>query len=153
MQVGSLCNQKIICARKDETVLTAARRMRDQHVGSLVVVEGDGDCRVPIGILTDRDIVVSAVAGLDGDAAPLAKVLVGDIMTSRPVVAVAEDEITEVIRAMRRHRIRRVPIVDAGGCLIGIASYDDIIEHLAEQLGSLAQTVSWQPRTERPHRP
>lgn len=150
MKVGSLCNQKIICARKDETVLTAARRMRDHHVGSLVVIDGEDDHCVPTGILTDRDIVVSVIAR---DVEHLPKLLIGDIMTRKPIIAIADDEVSEVVKTMRRHRIRRLPVVDAEGCLLGIVSFDDIVEHLAEQLGNMAQTVSRQPRAERLNRP
>jgi CBS domain-containing protein len=150
MKIGSLCNQKIICARKDETVLTAARRMRDHHVGSLVIIEGDDDHCVPAGILTDRDIVVGVIAR---DSEHLPQLLVGDIMTRKPVIAVSEDEVSEVVKTMRRYGIRRIPVVDTDGCLLGIASLDDIIEHLAEQLSTLAQTVIRQPRAERQSRP
>jgi CBS domain-containing protein len=150
MKVGSICNQKIICARKDETVLTAARRMRDHHVGSLVVIDGDDDHCVPAGMLTDRDIVVAVIAR---DFEHLPKLLVGDLMTQKPITAVDEDEVSDVVKTMRRHGIRRMPVVDVKGCLQGMVSFDDIIEHLAGQLSSLAATVSRQPRIERQSRP
>ena len=150
MKIADIYHRKVVTARKDETVVEAARRMREQHVGDVIVVDGTGQRRVPIGILTDRDIVVSAVAR---DVEHLSKLLIGDVMTTGISTAVEEDELADVIGTMRRHGLRRLPVVDANGSLQGIIAFDDIMEHLASQLASLAQVVSRQPQLERENRP
>lgn len=150
MKIGDIYHRKVITARKDETIVEAARRMREQHVGDVIVVEGTSHHRAPIGILTDRDIVVSAVAR---DLEHLSKLLVGDVMTTGISTAVEDDELADVITTMRRRGLRRIPVVDTDGNLQGIISFDDVIEHLASQLAGLAQVVTRQPKLEREHRP
>ena len=61
MSVGEICNRQVVVAPKGEMVIDAARRMRTSHVGALIVIENRNGRHIPIGILTDRDIVVSAV--------------------------------------------------------------------------------------------
>lgn len=150
MKIADIYHRKVVTARKDETIVDAARRMREQHVGDVIVIEGPSHHRVPIGILTDRDIVVSAVAR---DLEHLSKLLIGDVMTTGICTAVEEDELAGVIATMRRRGLRRIPVVDAEGNLQGIVSFDDVMEHLASQLASLAQVVSRQPQLERECRP
>lgn len=150
MKIADIYHRKVVTARKDETIIDAARRMREQHVGDVIVIEGVGHRRSPIGILTDRDIVVSAVAR---DVEHLSKLLIGDVMTTGIATAVEEDELADVIATMRRRGLRRIPVVGADGNLQGIIAFDDIMEHLASQLASLAQVVSRQPQLERESRP
>ena len=150
MRVGDLCNREVIFVDKAESVLVAARRMREHHVGDLVVVEGDGDQRAPVGILTDRDLVVSVLAQ---DPQDLPRILVGDMLT-RSVVTVAEDEpTTEVIRLMRVHGVRRLPVVDKAARLVGLIAFDDIVEYLADLLSDLALISTSQRRREEKLRP
>lgn len=137
LDAGELCNRQVVIATPDELILTAARRMRDHRVGCLVVVEGDPGQRRPIGILTDRDIVVYAVA--DGDA--LGERTVRACMNPNLVTARERDGLLEVIRRMRAHGIRRIPVVDAGGLLQGILSADDVLDVLAEEVDDLAAVL------------
>lgn len=150
MKAGILCNPKVFCAHRDESIVTAARRMREHHVGSLIVVDGDDAHQVPSGMLTDRDIVVGVIAH---DHELLPRLLVGDIMSKKPIVATADEEVSDVLKTMRRNAIRRVPVVDASGLLLGILSLDDVMDHLANQLRTMAETVTWQPQRERQSRP
>ncbi|MEH6438059.1 CBS domain-containing protein [Massilia sp. DD77] len=145
MHIGELCtNQTIICAR-DESVQGAALLMRQHHVGDLVVVDAEGDSSVPVGILTDRDIVVSVIApGLDP-----ASILAGDIMSDDLLTASESEDVYELIERMRLRGIRRVPVVDAAGRLSGIVSADDLLEFLAEEMGELSRISSWQQAQER----
>ncbi|MBQ5949362.1 CBS domain-containing protein [Massilia sp. ST3] len=145
MHIGELCtNQTIICAR-DESVQGAALLMRQHHVGDLVVVDAEGDSSVPVGILTDRDIVVSVIApGLDP-----ASILAGDIMSDDLLTANESDDVYELIERMRLRGIRRVPVVDTAGRLSGIVSADDLLEFLAEEMGELSRISSWQQAQER----
>jgi CBS domain-containing protein len=112
--------------------------MRQYHVGDLVVVDGTSGRRVPVGIVTDRDIVISVVAtGLDPKIFTL-----GDLLTREVVVGSADEGIFETIQKMRRYGVRRMPIVDAQGSLVGIVSVDDLIQLLAEEMTELSKLIS-----------
>jgi CBS domain-containing protein len=112
--------------------------MRQHHVGDLVVVDESEDKRMPVGIITDRDIVTSVVAvKLDPTVFSA-----GDLV-SREIVTMREDQgVFDAIRHMRMHGIRRMPVTDQGGALVGIVSIDDLIQLLAEEMGNLAKLIS-----------
>jgi CBS domain-containing protein len=149
MDVNLICNHNVATIGKSLGVGEAARLMREQHVGDLVVVETRGNASVPVGILTDRDIVVGVVAR---QVAPEG-VTVSDAMT-RNVLTVREDASLEfALREMRRHGVRRAPVVRANGDLVGIIAIDDVIQHLAEQLGRLADLIRVEQETEQRARP
>ncbi|HEU4843503.1 MAG TPA: CBS domain-containing protein [Burkholderiaceae bacterium] len=135
MRIGDICTVQTVHCKRDVTVQDAALLMRNHHVGDLVVVEQPNGERVPVGILTDRDIVVSVIAlGLDP-----ASLLVGDVMTGEPMTANEEDDVYETIDRMRFKGIRRLPVVNSLGGLSGIVSIDDLIEFLAQEMGELSR--------------
>jgi CBS domain-containing protein len=137
MNVGEVCSRVVVFAERDMPLVEAARLMREHHVGSLVVVDETGAGRVPVGMVTDRDIVVAAVAkGVDPRT-----VAVGEIMAAEVVVAQETDSEFDVLRTMRRRGVRRLPVVDAAGRLVGLITLDDLLGLLAEELGSLARAV------------
>jgi CBS domain-containing protein len=147
--VNLICNPNVATVAADLDVADAAKLMRDQHVGDLIVTEPRGGQTVPVGILTDRDIVVGVIAKR---VAPNA-VTVGDAMT-RHVLTVREDASLEfALREMRRHGVRRAPVVRANGDLVGIVAIDDVIQHLAVQLGRLADLIRVEQDTEARARP
>jgi CBS domain-containing protein len=133
MAIGDICKHAVIVVEAEHSVRVAAALMRDHHVGTLVVVRNNGTCR-PIGIVTDRDIVIGVVAvGLDPEV-----LTVGDIMGQRFFTAPEDQGVLETVRQMRREGIRRLPIVDRDGALIGIVTLDDLLGLLAGELGELA---------------
>lgn len=133
MAIGDICKRAVIVVEAEHSVRVAAALMRDQHVGTLVVVRNNGTCR-PIGIVTDRDIVIGVVAvGLDPEV-----LTVGDIMGQRFFTAPEDQGVLETVRQMRREGVRRLPIVDRDGALIGIVTLDDLLGLLAGELGELA---------------
>jgi CBS domain-containing protein len=135
MRIGEMCTTQTIVCTREESVQGAAMLMRTHHVGDVVVVEHSNSERVPTGILTDRDIVVSVIAlGLDP-----ASLLVGDIMSDDLLTCSDKDDVYETIERMRMRGIRRVPVVNASGGLIGIVSADDLLGFLAEEMGDLAR--------------
>ena len=137
MSIGELCNRDVAFAMRETTIAAAARLMRHYHVGSLVVVDEKAGRRVPVGIITDRDIVVEVVAtGLDGGT-----ITVGDIMVHEIVTAPESMGVMETIQLMRVKGVRRLPVVDAGGGLAGIVTVDDLLDVLAEELSELARIV------------
>ena len=135
MHVGQICTTETIFCERDETIQGAALLMRRNHVGDLVVIDQPSGERVPVGILTDRDIVISVIAlGLDP-----ASLLVGDVMSDDLLTCSEADDVYETIERMRQRAIRRVPVVNAAGGLTGIVSVDDLLEFLAEEMGELAR--------------
>jgi CBS domain-containing protein len=146
MNIGELCTVETIYCKRDETVQGAALLMRKHHVGDLVVVEEtDGLVRVPIGIVTDRDIVVSVIAlGLDPGSLQVGDIMVDDLLTVNE-----DDDVYETIERMRYRGIRRVPVVNATGSLIGIVSVDDLLEFLAEEMGELSRISAHQQAQEK----
>ena len=135
MHVGQICTTETIFCERDETIQGAALLMRSNHVGDLVVIDQPDGERVPVGILTDRDIVVSVIAlGLDP-----ASLLVGDVLSDDLLTCSEADDVYETIERMRQRAIRRVPVVNAAGGLTGIVSVDDLLEFLAEEMGELAR--------------
>jgi CBS domain-containing protein len=117
----------------DASCKEAAQLMRDLGVGCVVVAEG----RRPVGLVTDRDVVVRVVAaGRDAG-----KVTLRDVMAGEPIFLGRERGLAQVIETMRDQGVRRLPVVDAEGMLEGILTLDDLLVLLADQLGGLAETV------------
>lgn len=150
MKLGELCNRSVVIADREESVRDAARRMRDHHMGCLVVVERSGDIVRPIAMVTDRDLVVSVLAD---EREHLRELSLKDVM-SRPLLAAREDEeLYDVVQRMRARGVRRVPVTDAEGRLQGIFTLDDILELVSEQLEGLVGIVQREQRRERDTRP
>ena len=151
MTVGKICQRKVVTVLRSDEVATAAQLMRAKHIGYVVVVDPGAadDLPRPIGVLTDRDIVVTVVAR-ETDA----KVLrVGEIMTSKPVTVRETDTVDTALREMRRVGVRRLPVVGQRGELTGILSLDDVLDALAAQLQSIAGSLHKERATEGALRP
>jgi CBS domain-containing protein len=118
--------------------------MRKHHVGDLVVVEERGGLKQPVGIVTDRDIVVEVVAaGVNPDA-----LKVGDIMGPEVATVRETEGLFEALRYMRDKGVRRMPVVDREGGLVGILTLDDLLSLLAEEMTELAKLVSHERQRE-----
>ncbi len=148
MSVGEICNREVVIVRAGESVPEAARLMREYHVGDLVVVSEERGRRVPVGILSDRDLVVEMVAKY----LPYAAVTVGDLMSTGLVTAQEADSAFDTIKRMREHGVRRLPVLDEGNALVGILAVDDLIDLVAEQLDDLVALVGNELRHERERR-
>ncbi len=144
MTVGDLCTRIVITAESHETVVDAARRMRDRHVGTLVIVTNSD--RKPIGLVTDRDLVVSALAQSPDKIDSLE---VGDVMSRDLVTALPTESVEDALNRMRRHGVRRLPVVSSEGLLEGLIAFDDIVEQLSEGLAALAGLVMSEQKHER----
>lgn len=145
MRIADICTIQTVHCKRDMSVQQAALLMRNHHVGDLVVVEQPNGEQVPVGIITDRDIVVSVIA-LELDPASL---LVGDIMSEQLLKATEDDDVYETIERMRFKSIRRLPVVNSLGALSGIVSVDDLLEFLAEEMGQLSRISAGQAAHER----
>jgi len=145
MSIGEFCNRDVVVVAKDATVQEAARLMRQYHVGDLVVIREREGTREPVGLITDRDIVIEVL----GEEVDINTVLVGDIMSHKLLTAREADGIWETLQRMRIAGVRRVPVVDAHGALQGIVTMDDMIELLADELSQLAKLVTREQAVER----
>jgi len=136
MPIGEICNREVVVIRKEDSVLDAAKLMRDFHVGDVVVVEDRDNQVIPVGVLTDRDIVVELIA----KDVPLDTVSVEDVMSS-DLLSVSENRgIWDAIQCMRGKGVRRIVVVDDDkGCLVGVLSIDDLLELLSGELSDLAK--------------
>jgi CBS domain-containing protein len=149
MTVGDICNRNVVVVPKGEMIVDAAKRMRTAHVGDLIVVEIRDGRHVPVGIVTDRDIVIAAVAG---DPEHINYLLVSEVMTPDLVTATEQDSIEAALKKMHEHGIRRLPIVDKTGALVGILTLDDVLRYLTAQYSELVALVAREQQRERQYR-
>ena len=146
MTVGEFCNRQVVFARRQENIAEAARRMRDFHVGTLVVIDDQDGPRLPVGVLTDRDLVVRVLAQ-DGPAA--GATAIGDVMTSKLVTAQEGDDLVDALKKMRSFGVRRLPVVNERGGLEGILAFDDLVEFVADELSDLSSLLAPEQKRER----
>lgn len=144
MPVGELCIRQVVVTARKTSVLEAAKLMRQHHVGDVVVTDEISGHRVPVGIVTDRDIVLEVLAQ-ELDATSLT---VGDIMTGDLITVRENDGVFQTIQLMRAKGARRAPVVDGQGVLVGIVSADDFVELLAEELNQLAKLIAREQKLE-----
>ena len=144
MTIATICNREVITVQRDATVLHAAMLMRQYHVGDVVMIENRKNKTVPIGIVTDRDIVVELVATeLDCNV-----ITVGDIVISKLTVIKESAGVFEAIQLMASKGIRRLPVVDDEGGLVGIITLDDLLLLLSKELAALLKLVALEEKNE-----
>lgn len=148
MTIGEFCNREVVIVGPEASVCEAARLMREFHVGDLVVVEESGGVRRPVGIVTDRDIVVEVVA----DDVACESVTVGDVMASDLLTADEGDALLDTLHRMRERGVRRLPVLGERGTLVGILAVDDLVDLLAEQLADIVALVGREVHRERARR-
>ncbi len=149
LTAGDICKRQVTVAYKHTSLVAAAQLMREDHVGSLVVVDDENGSRQVRGLITDRDIVVAVVAtGLDPEALRLE-----DIMSVGLVTALETDSLLDLSRAMREGGVRRVPVVGARDELMGLVTMDDVFKILAQEMNLLAGAFSTEIKHEREQRP
>lgn len=126
------------CADASDTLVQAAKKLRDLGVGALPICGEDGKLA---GMLTDRDIVVRCIAE---DRDPNTTTA-GDLAEGRPVTIGADDSIEETLRTMSQHAVRRLPVID-GHDLVGIVSQADVAKNVPEEsVGQLVEAISGAP--------
>jgi CBS domain-containing protein len=145
MPISECCKLDVVCCDPELSLPDTAALMRKHHVGDVIVVEAQAGARVPIGIVTDRDIVIETMA-LQLDATLFTA---GDIMNS-PLVTVRENTgFVDTLRLMRSHGVRRMPVVTEAGTLYGMVTADDIVRTLALELSLITEAMSGQMSHER----
>lgn len=128
-----LAQRNVVTTAADTTLVQCAQLMRNEHVGSVVVIAQDK----PLGIVTDRDIVIEAVA-VQLDPSTLTA---GDVMSQPLATVLEDDDLFDALARMREHGVRRLPVVNADGRLTGLLAVDNVLEVLAEQLDSVVRVV------------
>jgi CBS domain-containing protein len=149
LTAGDLCTRITVTASRSMALNEAARLMREHHVGSVVVVDDTLLGNMPVGMLTDRDIVTAAVAK-DVDIRALQ---VDDVMSVDPVCVREVDSLMDTLELMRRHGVRRVPVVGERGALEGVLSLDDILQVVGEEVTALVHALTAGGRREARRRP
>jgi len=144
MTAGDICNRQIVIATPDMLIVDAANLMKTQHVGDLIVVRELGGARVPVGILTDRDIALAL-----GRILQRPQLTVAHVMSDEVVTSTEGENLYDVLKKMQAHGIRRLPIVNERSGLEGIVTFDDVIELLSEELTDLAKLVAKEQKRER----
>jgi len=144
MSIEQLCSQEVVCATPEDDLLTIAQLMRDRAVGDVVIVENLSDGLLPRGIVTDRDIVVRAVA----EDVDLGDLTAGDIMNSRLAKVKKTDGIYETIQVLQREEVRRAIVVDEDNRLCGVVSTDDLVELLGDEIHRIGQLYRKQVENE-----
>src|SRR3954449_4571954 len=126
------------CVGENETLLDAARKLADLDVGALPICGEDNRLK---GMLTDRDIVVKALAQGKDPGSTTA----GELGEGKPVTIGADDSVEEALHTMSEHKVRRLPVID-GHDLIGVVSQADLARHIDEEkVGELVEAISSAP--------
>lgn len=137
MRLGEICTRNVVTVERHTPVPEMARMMRSHHVGNVIVADRAARGTIPVGIVTDRDIVVQVIAaGLDP-----ARLTAGDIMTQDLITAPDDQNAFDTVEQMQRNGIRRLPVVDRMGILVGIIAADDLLELFAMQFTSLSKVA------------
>jgi len=144
MKVGDYCKRAVVAIASSAEAAAAAKLMREEHVGFLIVYREGDALQKPVGVLTDRDLVLGVMAR---DVDPHA-VTVEDVMTRQPLIATDGDELSDMLQAMRLAGIRRVPVVDVRGALAGIMAIDDAIDVVTGLMCDIAGSIRSEQRHE-----
>lgn len=134
MRVETVYTPNVVATARTSTIEEAADTMRKFHVGALLVVDEAGGGREPVGMVTDRDLVMQAVAdGLSPDS-----LTVGDVMTPAIATVAQTADLNEALERMRSAGVRRLVVTREDGGIAGILSVDDVVDGLATELANLA---------------
>ena len=148
MHIGEICTRSVVTCRRDASVLELAQLMRDHHVGDVIVVDEHAGVVTPVGVVTDRDLVIEVMAkGVSPDS-----LRAEDLIAVEIVTAFESELMYDAIWHMRGKGIRRLPVVDAHNHLVGVLTTDDVTRFLAEQLSDLARISPLQIEREKARR-
>ncbi len=139
MLLIEICTPDVLYCSPQTSILAAARIMRERHVGDLVVVdEGEEGEHIPLGVITDRDIVVEVLAtGRDSE-----QLTVSDIMRRPAVIARSHEDVSAAVERMRTHGVRRIPVLGDDRRLAGIVCLDDLLRQLASDAAQLVEIMA-----------
>jgi CBS domain-containing protein len=145
VNVGQICRGRVVKVAQNTPLSEVARVMRSEHVGAVMVTEGDGEKAPLAGIITDRDIVSAQLE----QAKDLGSLSAGGTMTRKVLTLSPDESLDGAIAHMRARNVRRAPVVSAEGIPLGLVSTDDLIAQLSFKLFSIVGIVAKQSRRER----
>jgi CBS domain-containing protein len=140
MKVGEICSRNVFAVEPGEPLASVAGEMHTRNIGCAVIIRRDAVARVPVGIVTDRDIL----RGQFDRKADLFCLSVEDVMTQHPLVIHEDCDLADAIELMGARAVRRAPVVDKRGSLVGIVSFDDLLPVLAGEMTTIARLISAQ---------
>jgi len=134
MSIYTVCQKSVVNVTPDTSVLFVAELMRSKNLGCVVIAEE----QKPVGIVTDRDFALrrDVLCNEEADQAPVSRIMPREVFTIRK-----DTGIFDAIQEMKSSGVRRLPVVDAGGRLVGLITLDDIIRLLARELGEIARII------------
>src|SRR3569833_142267 len=141
MKVGEMCSRGVVSVFESASLRDVASLMKERHVGAVVVVAKLPPSPQPVGIITDRDIVRAQMQHV----ADLSRLRVADVMTKSPLTLRSDQVLEEAIDTLRARGVRRAPVVNGRGELVGFLSTDDLIGELARQVSTLGRLLERQP--------
>jgi CBS domain-containing protein len=138
MLLKDIYTADVVCCARETDAMAAAVLMRQRHVGDLVILDSlDGD-RIPLGVVTDRDLVVGVLAqGLDPSSTT-----VGSLAKQPVIIANESEDVSQVIERMRHHGIRRMPVVGHDGAVVGIVTLDDLLSVVVTEANALLEATA-----------
>ncbi|MCD6047241.1 MAG: putative signal-transduction protein with domain [Gammaproteobacteria bacterium] len=140
MPVQKIATSKTVCISENASLFEVSKKMKKYNVGAVVVVKDAEADLTPVGIITDRDIVVELVAtGVDPNDVYIKEILVDDLMTVKE-----GSSVQEAISSMKKKGVRRVPIVNEENKVVGIVSMDDLLMLMVKELCELVDIVRQQ---------
>jgi CBS domain-containing protein len=145
MLLKEFCTTEVAYCTRKTTVLEAAQIMRRKHLGTLVIVDDPDDEFTPIGLITDRDIVVRVI----GNDLSASQTLVTDVMRTPLVMAAESEDASVAIARMRAHGVRRLPVTGHHGKLVGIVTLDDLLKRLRSEVDLLIDVIAQEQDHER----
>ena len=137
MNVSRIYTRSLVAAQRSNSLQMAAALMRRHHVGALLVTDDEPNSDRAIGIITDRDLVVQVIA----DGISPEKRTIGEVMTPGISTISETSDVHEAIEVMRSDGIRRLAVADEDGTLLGVLSFDDVIDAIAVELSGLADSI------------
>jgi CBS domain-containing protein len=144
MNIGRLCNREVVVVHAGDPLASAAREMCERHVGMVVVVNEQAEGHLPVGVVTDRDIVRAQL----NQGSDLFCLSVAQVMSEPPLVLSENEAMADAIERMRARGVRRAPVVNARGLLVGVVAVDDLLGAIAGELSGLARLAASQQRRE-----
>jgi CBS domain-containing protein len=138
MSIGQLSSSTVVTALASDSLSRVARQMCDEHVGMVVVVEERAGKRVPVGIVTDRDIVRAQLQR----STDLFCLGVADVMSPNPQVLLESESLDQAIHLLKSRGVRRAPVVDPAGGLVGVVSMDDLLVAVSQELSGLSRLAA-----------
>jgi predicted transcriptional regulator len=144
MSVGQYCDREIGLVSQGSSILEAAQIMRNCHVGEVVVVKQHNGKNIPVGIITDRDLVIEIIAM----EVNVDQISVGSIMSLEMITVNEDKSLRDTLEVMQLNGIRRSPVVDKSGALLGLIKIEDILEVLSHDMAKVLELFHTERRIE-----